>query len=566
MVRLLEVFFSDPLDDAYETLRPLNDYYGSEGPRSLSRITLHFGDLTPDEEAEFEQILLGRQSTFWISLRFSRTGSISFDASRRPGVDEARQYYERVISRFHFVKIPSIRVADGSTGRADSLERLLDTLEAVLVRKGNARSTSLQQAFTDKMQPVEGLVREVLDQSAASIKNDLPFRENTVQFRLPESRHALRGMLSAAVIESSGAVELPVAQRGTGFQSALVMGILRYVAHKESQSGGNIFFAIEEPEAFLHPQTQRAMAKIIRDISADAQVLVTTHSSVLVDSFGVDQIVRLPLNPQGLEHTWERPELEATDVGRLTRYCSAANSELLFANAVILVEGESDFAVVERLLGDLCGAPGGHYALGLTVIDAGGLEKIKYLVQLANLFGVRSYVLADRDSLHGQRSLLEILKERREPPSQTLIANLIQTSDSPCQNLTAALVRQKAVNALLAPYDTFVMASDLEGVLLDLFGPVALAAELGPHGHRFMDDVVAAEAAAPGGRERLAAKIGSRGWDSTGRKTGKLPPHIPPLLIDSWKDQHHGHGTGRALVPLVEWLREIAAAAKLAPV
>jgi putative ATP-dependent endonuclease of OLD family len=47
-------------------------------------------------------------------------------------------------------------------------------------------------------------------------------------------------MLEAAVIESQGDVDVPVAQRGTGFQSALVLGILRYVASREAQAGGNV--------------------------------------------------------------------------------------------------------------------------------------------------------------------------------------------------------------------------------------------------------------------------------------------------------------------------------------
>lgn len=567
LIRLFELFFSDPSPEQLLEHQPLNAYYASEGPRALSRATLHFGHLSAEEEAAFAPIIRQRDKTFSISLRSSRKGKISFDASRKPGVEDARRFYEEVLSRFHFVKIPSIRMADGRMGEADSMERLMDTLEAVLVRKGNARSTTLQQTFARTMEPVEDLVREVLDQSAVAIKDDLPFQENVVSFRLPNAEHALRGMLTAAVIESNGVVSLPVAQRGTGFQSALVLGVLRYVATRESQEAGNTLFAIEEPEAFLHPQTQRAMAKIIRDISVDAQVLVTTHSSVLVDSFSVERIARLPLQPDGLEHSWTRRPLEPTDVGRLTRYCSAANSELVFANGVIFVEGEGDFAVLEKLLGRICGGPGGHYALGITVIEASGISKIRYLVQLAELFGVRSYVLADRDSLHktgSPRELLDILKERPQPPDATVLNQLRDESDKPSSNLQEALRRQKALNDLLKPYDAFVLAADLEGLLLDLFGLPSLVARLGPGGLAEIDTAFSTKLlTAADGEAQLRSWLGSKGWNSDGTKSGKLQPHIPAILLDAWLEDQ---SPGVALKPLMDWLGDIVANASLAPV
>ncbi|CUR59648.1 hypothetical protein NOCA1190016 [metagenome] len=568
IIRLLEAYFSDPSGLALAELLPLHAYYTSLGPRTLSTIQVWFNELTPAELEIFEPIVRA-DGRMWITIRCSRSGSVSYRASRNVSAEESQQLYAELLSRFHFVNIPSVRVGGGGDqNEPESLERLLDTLEAILVRTGNSRSTALQQEFSKKITPLEDLVREVLDDSASAIMGDLPFQEKTVKFRLPDARHALRGMLESAVIESQGDVDVPVAKRGTGFQSALVLGILRYVASRESQSGSNLVFAIEEPEAFLHPQTQRAMAKIIGDISNDAQVIMTTHSSVMIDSFALNQIARLPLQSGGTTHTWLRPELGPTDAGRLSRYCSAANSELVFASAVIFVEGEGDYAVVEKLLGRACQSPGGHYALGITVIEASGLGKIKYLVRLAELFGVRSYVLADRDGLHkrdGQRVLLTVLNERAKSPDDAVVEQLRTEADKPCTSLQQALKQQKILNGLLDPHDAFVLASDLEGLLLDSFGLPRLVEALGPDGEGIVDAQFAQRLLTDAdGYETCAAWLGSKGWNSDRKKSGKMQPHLAPHLLDVWFSDNAKPPA--AMKPLVDWLDGIVTRATLTPV
>jgi putative ATP-dependent endonuclease of the OLD family len=205
-------------------------------------------------------------------------------------------------------------------------------------------------------------MKQVLDESAESIQEELPFQGGAVTFTLPEPKFALRGLFRAAMLESADGARVPVSDRGTGFQSALVLGILRYVAAQETAGAEHVLFAIEEPEAFLHPQTQRAMTQVLKRIASDAQVVVTTHSPVVVDTFRLSQIARLPLMPEGTTFDWEPPHLDDPQEGRLTRYCTAANSELVFASAVVLVEGEEDYAVVEDLFGRIYASVGGQYA------------------------------------------------------------------------------------------------------------------------------------------------------------------------------------------------------------
>ena len=214
-VRAVETFFSDPGSVELMEMLPRNAYFQTAGARILSTITVSFSDLTDQEKETFKPILK-RDRTIWLSIRCSRSGRVSYAASKSVSRDTAHDLYTQVVNLHHLVKIPSVRVGgSGDPEGLGSLDRLLDTLEAALVRRAPGASSGKQQAFAEKATALEDVVREVLDESARRIHEELPFRDGEVRFRLPHSRFALRGMLEAAEIESvDDGATVPVSQRG----------------------------------------------------------------------------------------------------------------------------------------------------------------------------------------------------------------------------------------------------------------------------------------------------------------------------------------------------------------
>jgi len=88
-------------------------------------------------------------------------------------------------------------------------------------------------------------------------------------------------MIASLGLEVEDTVLTSLEHKGSGVRSGLVAALLRYLAeHSETST----VFAVEEPEAFLHPGAQEAVRDNLRRLADrdDMSVLLTTHSPFMV--------------------------------------------------------------------------------------------------------------------------------------------------------------------------------------------------------------------------------------------------------------------------------------------
>lgn len=102
--------------------------------------------------------------------------------------------------------------------------------------------------------------------------------------------------------------------------------------------------AIEEPEAHLHPQQQRALAKYLSGC-IDGQVLLTTHSPQIVERFVSDALVKM--GSEG-KPTCSGIELRKK-VDALGYRLNPIVAEVFFSRGVFLVEGPSEIVFFRAL-------------------------------------------------------------------------------------------------------------------------------------------------------------------------------------------------------------------------
>ncbi|WP_328544102.1 ATP-dependent nuclease [Streptomyces europaeiscabiei] len=218
-----------------------------------------------------------------------------------------------------------------------------------------------------------------------------------------------------AVSIRDGAAMTSVRRQGHGFQRALIIAALKYLAETRRPEDGtrSLCLAIEEPELFQHPAQTRVFAQVLRGLVASAadrtQVMYATHSPVFIDPRNYQQIRRLARvggrdHPDVKVRQLSEQDLVESLNGRVseksirrhatTRYVKDL-AEGLFVTAAVLVEGESDEAVILGFAEQQGLSLGAN---GISVINVEGKGNLVLAHAILSGFGVRCYVVFDGDT------------------------------------------------------------------------------------------------------------------------------------------------------------------------
>ena len=173
----------------------------------------------------------------------------------------------------------------------------------------------------------------------------------------------------------------------------LVLGSLLDVKGADAiAAGARPIIAIEEPEAHLHPILLASTWDVIEALKA--QTVVTTNSGELLASVPMVYLRRLVRREHGIDvHRLGKRTLSANQLRRVAYHIRAKRGGVLFARCWMLVEGETEFWLMNQLA----------TVLGYD-LDAEGVRAIEFaqcgvppLAKLANDLGIEWHLLADGD-------------------------------------------------------------------------------------------------------------------------------------------------------------------------
>lgn len=341
------------------------------------------------------------------------------------------------------IYIPAISKIDehtklsGPSALRDLITNIMsDVVEGSGAYKGLTESVS---TFADSIHSVETEDKR----SLLNFENDLntllePWQTDfKLKFTAPSTAEIIKSMLGWDVRDTNHDKPQSVDHFGSGFQRHFIYSLIqlgaKYVPQKVAKKAKDFAPALnlvlfEEPEAFLHPPQQEDLARNLIKVSetADWQVICSTHSAHFVsrNAMRIPAIIRarrvggIVTVFQIDEERWRdivdanhaiqqiaakypkvqktmaaddlRPEMESV---KYFLWLNPDRAGMLFAQQVLLVEGPSETALINRLIDDdKLILPKGTY-----VLDCLGKYNIHRFMSLLSGLGVAHAVLHDDD-------------------------------------------------------------------------------------------------------------------------------------------------------------------------
>lgn len=335
--------------------------------------------------------------------------------------------------------IPAISKVDDQAklGGPSPLRDLLDDIMSSVTRDGDAYGNleaSISE-FSDSIRTEETADGRSLFGMSSELNQLLATwnAEFALSFRTPPVKELLKSMLDWHFVDGDHGERQEASQYGSGFQRFFIYSLIRlaadYAPPKAAQKAGEFsptmtLVLFEEPEAFLHPHSQVNLSRSLKELSRAGQwqVICATHSPLFAsrNTADISSLVRLARRDgkasarQVRKEEWSQLVADnqeiyqhLTDIAvhpadmtvemesmKYFLWLNPDRASAFFASQVLLVEGPTEVALINRLVDD---DKFGNDIAGLYVLDCMGKYNIHRFMNLFGRMGIPHAVLHDRD-------------------------------------------------------------------------------------------------------------------------------------------------------------------------
>lgn len=289
--------------------------------------------------------------------------------------ENKRKIIEYVCFKIDFNFIPAIRTERDALHVVDVLiEDQLSVLEST-------------PAYVEAIKTIEDLQQNMLNgiasQLVSPLQEFLPAVQD-VQIQLKKGeRHSVHARIAEIIINDG--TPTPIQQKGDGIKSLTALAMLNISSRPDRVS----VVAIEEPESHLHPESARQLYETITAISANHQVVLTTHSPLFVNRISLyENIIVDSGKASPVKRIKEIRDILGTKV----------SDNLVNAEHVLIVEGEDDRIILEKILPSMSEPIKKALQNGTLIIDdMGGAGNLPYKLSFYRNLQCKYHVLLDND-------------------------------------------------------------------------------------------------------------------------------------------------------------------------
>ncbi|UOR05191.1 ATP-dependent endonuclease [Hymenobacter aerilatus] len=258
--------------------------------------------------------------------------------------------------------------------------------------------TDIENVLKKALSVVEEIGNNVYNALAKDIskKIKVAFNETSINFQY---FHDPKEIYKQVQVFVNDGFNSNLQNKGSGIQSAVIIGLFSYYCSLFHQNA--TILAIEEPELYLHPQARRVISNRLSEFvntnpDKQNQVIVITHSTEFIKAGELSNIsVIKKINGRTQSNYLNISSADKSQIQTLLR---SENSEMFFADAVIICEGGEKFilpVIVDSIV------KGNEYLdeCNVSIARANGKNDIAKITRVLKECGIPYYALADLDYL-----------------------------------------------------------------------------------------------------------------------------------------------------------------------
>lgn len=284
---------------------------------------------------------------------------------------------------------------------------------------------------------------------------------------------------NAKIYVNDSGFETILENKGTGTQSCVIISLFAHYCKTMHKSGS--LLAIEEPECYLHPHARRSLSSSLdsfifndsNNIKPDNQIIITTHSSDFLKGTKIENLHILRKDDNGLS-TVKSVNPNDTNIKeyrqKVEKIINSKNSELFFADCVILVEGgeEHIMPLIADLLRDDNTSDNPLDRYNISIINVNGKSNFRVYIKLLEKLEINYYVIADFDYLYGGKEIRQLKsdKDKWKINGGSINRNILLDSNSDIIKSCSEVDESKLVTRIKDPknFDAIRMYSILDYV------------------------------------------------------------------------------------------------------
>lgn len=305
----------------------------SSGARSEFTLEFHLSD---PERTEFKEVVGSTLSTnLRLKLKLGQSSEADFEVTIQGPAKRSLSAKRKEIAAFirghlDFAYIPAVRTSEISVRIVEQmLGRALSSAES-------------DPAYQELLKGIQELQRPILESLSESLRDtfaDFLPEVRSVDLKTEDSfaRRVIRR--SCRVLVDDG-TKTDLELKGDGIKSLAAIALMRHSSQTELQQKSFIL-AIEEPESHLHPESIHRLRRVLDEIASGHQLIITTHSPLLVDSVNVSRNIIVTASRAGAARS-------LTNIRSVLGVRIADN--LVSAYLILLVEGQSDRRILAAWL------------------------------------------------------------------------------------------------------------------------------------------------------------------------------------------------------------------------